>query len=91
MALICKRCLVDGRVQGVFYRATTHRKALDIGINGWVRNLPDGKVEALLQGESTQVEQMLDWLWQGPSNSHVTSVQCYDEQPISTDSFIVTR
>jgi len=91
MALTCKRCLIDGRVQGVFYRASTHKKAIETGVTGWVRNLPDGKVEALIQGDAEQVDRMLDWFWQGPSYSHVTSVQCYDELPISTDSFIVTH
>lgn len=90
MALTCKRCLIGGKVQGVFYRATACRKALEIGVDGWVRNLPDGRVEALVQGEFIRVEQMLGWFWQGSTNSHVMSVQCYDEQPISTGSFIIT-
>ena len=91
MALICKRCLIDGKVQGVFYRASAYEKGQLVGVKGWVRNLPDGRVEALIQGDEGQVEEMLDWFWQGPSNSRVSSVQCYDEQPITTDTFSVTR
>jgi acylphosphatase len=91
VALICKRCLIEGRVQGVFYRASTRQHALKLGVSGSVRNLPDGRVEATIQGEAVQVEQMIDWLWQGPTYSHVTSVQCYDEQQIDTDTFIVTH
>ena len=91
MALICKRCVIEGRVQGVFFRAATNQKAQELGIHGWVRNMPDGRVESLLQGQADLVEQMMDWFWQGSRYSHVTSVQCYDEQPISTDTFKVTH
>ena len=91
MALICKRCVIEGRVQGVFFRAATQQKAQQLGIHGWVRNMPDGRVESLVQGEIDLVEQMMDWLWQGSRYSHVTGVQCYDEQPISTDTFKVTH
>lgn len=91
MALICKRCLIEGRVQGVFYRATTQKQASRLGLTGWVRNLPDGSVEAAIQGEPKQVERMIGWLWEGPTYSHVTSVRCYDEQPVDSDSFVVTH
>ena len=91
MALICKRCVIEGRVQGVFFRAATQQYANQLGVYGWVRNMSDGRVESLVQGDAEQVEKMLDWLWQGSSNSHVTSVQCYDEKPISTDTFKVTH
>ena len=89
--MICKRCLIDGRVQGVFYRASAREKAQQVGVKGWVRNLSDGRVEALVQGSEQQVEEMIDWFWQGPGNSRVSSVQCYDEQPIATETFSVTR
>jgi len=91
MAVICKHCVIDGRVQGVFYRASAYKKAQSIGVKGWVRNMDDGCVEALVQGEQDLVDDMLDWFWQGSAPSHVTSVRCYDEQPIATDDFIVTR
>ena len=91
MAVICKRCIIDGKVQGVFYRASTYEKAIKLGLNGWVRNLPDGRVESLIQGDEQIVDQMIDWFWQGSTQSEVTSVQCYDETPVDTDSFTVTR
>ena len=91
MALTCKRCVIDGRVQGVFYRASTYDQAIKLGIHGWVRNLSDGRVESLIQGEAQAVEQMIDWFWQGPAYSDVVSVQCQDETPIDTDTFTVTR
>ena len=91
MALICKRCVIDGRVQGVFYRSSTYEKARSLGIAGWVRNLADGQVEALVQGEPDLVDEMLEWFWLGSANSHVISVQCYDVPPIDSDTFTVTR
>lgn len=63
---------VDGRVQGVFFRLYTERKALELNVNGWVRNLPDGRVEIEVEGTPAYVEQMLQWLQHGPSTAHVT-------------------
>ena len=91
MAVICKRCIIAGKVQGVFYRASTYEQATKLGLNGWVRNLPDGRVESLVQGEAQVVEQMIDWFWQGSTFSQVISVQCYDEDTLDTDTFTVTR
>lgn len=91
MALICKRCVIDGRVQGVFYRASTYDHAIKLGVQGWVRNLPDGRVESLVQGDAERVNQMIDWFWKGSAYSDVISVQCQDETPIDTDTFTVTR
>ena len=52
--MVCKKCLVGGRVQGVFYRATAARRARELGIRGHARNLPDGHVEVLACGDETQ-------------------------------------
>jgi acylphosphatase len=70
------RCLVSGRVQGVFYRASTQRKAEALGLTGWVRNLPDGRVEVLASGPEDALKELRDWLWQGPPHAAVTGVQC---------------
>jgi len=75
---IAKRCLIAGRVQGVFYRATTRLKALELGVQGHAKNLPDGRVEVLACGETEQIEQFVQWLWQGSPASHVTEVQVED-------------
>lgn len=91
MAIVCKRCRVDGRVQGVFFRASTLDKARQLGLHGWVRNLYDGRVECLIQGEEDRVKQLQDWLWQGSPPSNVTHVQCYDEAVIDCDSFRVVH
>ena len=73
--VICVRCLVAGRVQGVSFRASTREKAMELGVRGWVRNLPDGRVEALLQGEAEAVEALKKWLWRGPTLAQVVDVQ----------------
>lgn len=71
---ICVRCIVSGRVQGVFFRATTQRKALELNISGWARNLPDGRVEVLACGDEDKVRELQDWLWLGPQHANVTDV-----------------
>ena len=75
MSKISIHCLISGKVQGVWYRANTQKKAQELGVTGWVRNLPDGQVEALLCGEHSIVEQMITWLWQGPPLAKVTVVK----------------
>jgi acylphosphatase len=72
---ICKRSLVSGRVQGVFYRASTAAKARELGVDGYARNLPDGRVEVLACGPDLAVEELTSWLWTGSSASKVTDVQ----------------
>lgn len=73
--LIARRCFVAGRVQGVFYRASTRQKAHELGCRGYARNLPDGRVEVLAVGEPQAVHALIEWLWQGPPAAHVTAVE----------------
>jgi acylphosphatase len=73
--MICRRSFVSGRVQGVFYRATCVRKAESLGLRGYARNLPDGRVEVLACGEPGAVEQFVAWLWEGSPASKVTGVE----------------
>lgn len=73
--LIARRCFVSGRVQGVFYRASTRQKAAELGCSGYARNLPDGRVEVLAVGESQAVQGLLDWLWRGSPASEVKLVE----------------
>ena len=73
--MICRKCLVGGRVQGVFYRATAAQRAQELGIRGYAKNLPDGRVEVLACGEAQAVETFVKWLWVGSSVSKVTSVE----------------
>ena len=75
MAAIRTHVLISGHVQGVFYRASTQRQANALGLRGWVRNLSDGRVEAVFEGEQAIVERMLAWCRQGPPNAYVTDVE----------------
>ncbi len=68
------RVSVSGRVQGVFFRDSAREKAEDLGLVGWVKNTPDGRVEALFEGPSQNVRQMVDWCEHGPSQASVESV-----------------
>ena len=65
---------ISGIVQGVGYRYHTRRHAQGLGLVGWVRNLDDGRVEALLQGTREQVEEMIKWCYRGPSEARVTDI-----------------
>jgi acylphosphatase len=73
---VCYRCLVGGRVQGVFYRATTRYEAQQRGITGYAKNLPDGRVEVVACGDPAAVESLCEWLRVGPPNARVTGVAC---------------
>ena len=66
--------IVHGRVQGVWFRGSTRSRAIQLGISGWVRNLPDGAVEAWAEGEEDRLEQLADWLRQGPPHARVDRV-----------------
>jgi acylphosphatase len=73
--VICRKCLVGGRVQGVFYRATAARRARELAVSGHARNLDDGRVEVLAYGEAAAVEAFVKWLWIGSSASQVSTVE----------------
>ncbi len=72
---VCKRALVSGRVQGVFYRATAAREARALGVEGYARNLADGRVEVLACGDEETVDEFLRRLWVGSSASRVEAVE----------------
>ncbi|HKU15165.1 MAG TPA: acylphosphatase [Steroidobacteraceae bacterium] len=77
-AITARRCFVSGRVQGVFFRASTRQRAQELGCRGYARNLADGRVEVLAVGERAAVQALVEWLWQGPPAAHVTDVQTQD-------------
>lgn len=79
--MICRRCFVSGRVQGVFYRATCVRKADSLGLRGFARNLADGRVEVLACGDAAAVEEFVAWLWEGSAASKVTAVEAAEVDP----------
>jgi acylphosphatase len=80
---------VSGLVQGVFFRAETSRLARSRGLAGWVRNLPDGRVEAVLEGPGQAVASMLEWMRDGPRGAAVSSVEVSWEDPEGERSFRV--
>src|SRR4030042_5488799 len=75
MSLIRINALVSGFVQGVFFRASTRERAAELRLGGWVRNLSDGHVEVLAEGEQGDVEQLVRWLWEGPPGAEVENVE----------------
>ncbi len=75
-ARVCRRCLVNGKVQGVSYRASTQRKAFALGVVGHAINLPDGQVEVVVCGPEEAVQALGSWLWQGPPAARVEGVEC---------------
>ncbi len=78
-----KRCVsfrVSGRVQGVAYRASACDEAAHLGVVGWVRNLPTGEVEGLVQGEATAVDGFLAWAARGPAGAFVDDMKTRDEE-----------
>ena len=66
---------IQGRVQGVYCRAATRRTARQLGLTGWVRNCPDGSVEALAEGEKIPLERLVNWCRSGPSGAFVTDIK----------------
>ena len=81
------RVLVSGRVQGVFFRDSTREKAQALGLAGWVRNLPDDRVEAVFEGDGDRVEEMVSWCAEGPPDARVQDVSTEDEEPENLTGF----
>ncbi len=81
------RVLVSGRVQGVYFRDTCWRLAVERGIRGWVRNLPDGRVEAVFEGPAGDVQHLVDWARQGPRAAVVADVAVQTEPPEGLGAF----
>ncbi|MEW6082513.1 MAG: acylphosphatase [Bacillota bacterium] len=90
MWMKCARVLISGRVQGVFFRASAREEAQRLSLSGWVRNLPDGRVEALLAGPQDKVNAMIAWCHQGPPSANVTGVEVsWEEAPPGLKGFRV--
>ena len=83
------RALVSGRVQGVFFRDSTQEKAEALGLSGWVRNLPDGRVEAVFEGSEDRVAEMISWCEEGPPMASVEEVSTEQEEPEGLAGFEV--
>jgi len=80
---------VSGRVQGVFFRVDTQREAQSLGLVGWVRNLPDGRVEIVAQGDAEAVRALVEWSHLGPLRAEVASVDISWEETDPIDGFSI--
>ena len=87
--MIRRRLVVSGRVQGVFYRDTCRSVAGSAGVAGAARNLPDGRVEVILEGDPTAVEKVIAWCRKGTRGSRVTAVDISEEEPEGDSGFRV--
>jgi acylphosphatase len=84
---ICVRCYVGGLVQGVFFRASAREQAQILGLSGYARNLPDGRVEVLACGAPAAVARLRDWLRTGPPGAKVSGVACESVPPEARSGF----
>ena len=91
MALVGRMVRVIGSVQGVFYRAWAQGEARELGISGWIRNCPDGSVEAHLAGEEGDVDRMIERMRRGPSNARVQDVTVEEADPENAGRFELRR
>lgn len=86
------RTIIKGRVQGVWFRQSTADEATRLGLRGWARNLADGAVEAVFEGDAGAVETMLAWAKVGPPMANVTSIDLFEETPTGEpEGFTVKR
>jgi acylphosphatase len=83
--------LISGRVQGVNFRATTRDEARKVGVAGWVRNMDDGRVEAVFEGKHAAVQRMVSWCYSGPVLANVEHVEVNWEEPKGEDGSFVIR
>lgn len=81
---ITRRLVIRGRVQGVWYRESMRIEAERLGVTGWVRNLRDGAVEAMVHGEPERVEAIVEWAWQGPPAASVEHIEIEESDLVFT-------
>lgn len=89
MPRVRARVVISGKVQGVYFRGTAEDEARSSGLTGWVRNTPDGQVEAAFEGEQAAVEAMIAWCHRGPPAARVTGVTVTWEEPRGERGFSV--
>jgi acylphosphatase len=88
--LVRRRVVVRGRVQGVWFRESARRRAVQLGVSGWVRNRPDGAVEAEVEGRPEAVDVLVSWFGHGPPQAQVDSIRVDQRAPLGEHGFSVT-
>jgi len=83
--------LIQGRVQGVFFRKFPHLKALELNIRGWVRNLPDGRVEVVAEGDPERLQRFIHWCHEGPEAARVDEVEIHPTPLKNFREFVIVR
>ncbi len=88
---IRKHLFIKGRVQGVTFRSSLKNKACELDVSGWVRNLDDGRVEAVFEGETDAVQRLIEWCHQGPMLARVDNIRVIDEEKTGIEGFRIRR
>ncbi len=88
--IVRARVIVSGRVQGVAFRWSTRTEAQRVDVAGWVRNLPDGRAEAVFEGTASKVADMITYCSSGPDHARVSALEQFDESPEGLSHFEVT-
>ncbi len=89
MAITRSRVFIEGRVQGVWFRESTRQVAEELDLAGWVRNLSDGRVEAVFEGDEDRVANAVAWTRRGPANATVLDVKVAEERPAGLTGFAI--
>lgn len=89
MAMARRRVVAHGRVQGVWFRESARQRATELDVGGWVRNRPDGAVEAELEGDAEAVDVLVAWFLRGPSGAHVERLDVEEREPRGESDFYV--
>jgi acylphosphatase len=84
-----RRLLISGRVQGVFFRGGLRKVAMVHAVNGWTRNLDDGRVEVVIEGHGEAIERVIDWCRVGPPDACIDNVEIIDEPVVGESGFII--
>ena len=87
MIMKCIQLIICGRVQGVFFRDNTRRKAIELGLKGYVKNLPNENVEAVAQGDEDKLQELIDFIRKNPGMSKVTGIETKNRKAEKFESF----
>ena len=87
----CMHLIVSGRVQGVFFRDNTRKKAIELGLNGYAKNLPDGNVEVVAQGDEDKLKKLIEFIKKGPGIAIVENIQIKNKEPENFKNFEVSH